>query len=63
MTKSIKLGDKVQDKISDFEGIVSAKCDYLHGTSQLGVTPVDLDKNGKKQDSAWFEEEGLKIID
>ena len=62
MTTSIKLGDKVKDKISDFSGIVSAKCTYLHESTMFGVTPAELDRDGNKRDIKWFEETGLDIL-
>ncbi len=33
----IKLGDKVKDKITGFEGIVIARIEYLNGCIQYGV--------------------------
>lgn len=34
---SIKLGDKVKDSITGFEGIVIARIEYLNGCIQFGV--------------------------
>lgn len=34
----IKLGDKVRSKVSGFLGTITAKCEYLHGTTTYAVT-------------------------
>lgn len=39
MNKKIKLGDKVKDKVSGFEGIATAKTIFLNGCLQIEVTP------------------------
>lgn len=35
----IKLGDKVRDKVSGYEGIATSKTEYLNGCFQIEVTP------------------------
>jgi len=39
MSKEIKLGDKVRDKVTGFEGIATAKTEFLNGCIQIEVTP------------------------
>lgn len=63
MTKPIELGDKVKDKISDFSGIVSTKATYLHESTRFGVTPTELDKDGNKRHTSWFDETAIEIIE
>lgn len=37
--KEIKLGIKARDKITGFEGIVTAKVEYINGCVQFCLTP------------------------
>ena len=59
---SIKLGDKVKDKISGFTGIVSCTCQYLYGCERAGVQPIKLDKEGKIQEAIYFDFPQLDVI-
>lgn len=34
-----KLGLKAKDKITGFEGIITARCEYLTGCNQYCLTP------------------------
>ena len=61
MSDSIKLGDKVQDKITGFIGIATARIEYLHGCVQIEVMPP-VDKDNKKPDAIWMDEPRLESI-
>lgn len=37
---SIKLGSRVRDRITGFEGIAVARVEYLTGCTQYGITPT-----------------------
>lgn len=54
----IKLGDKVKDTITDYEGTVIAKIIYLNGCVRYEVKAKGL-KDGKPIDSEWIDEEQL----
>lgn len=55
------LGDKVQDKISGFRGIVIARTEYLNGCARCGVQP-SVDKEGKLPSHEYFDEPQLKVL-
>ena len=55
------LGKKGEDKITGFKGIITAKCTYLYGCNQYGLTPT-VNKDGKTGDTCWFDEGRIKII-
>jgi hypothetical protein len=57
---TIKLGSKVRDKITGFEGIVTSHVRYLTGCDQHGVTPEA--KDGKIQESEYFDYKRLETI-
>lgn len=50
-----ELGEKVRDRLSGFEGVCTARAEYLYGVPRVEVTPVA--KSGDKSDEPrWFEE-------
>ena len=61
--QSIRLGAKVKDRISGFEGIASAKIEYLTGCTQIGVMPEGLTADGKTKEWSYFDWQRLEIVD
>lgn len=57
----IKLGLKVKDKVTGFEGVAVARIEYLNGCVQYGVKPK-VGKDGKIADIEYIDENQLKII-
>lgn len=57
-----QLGDKVKDKVTGYEGIVIARSEYLNGCIRYGVQRDKLTKEGKPQESEWFDEKQLAIV-
>ena len=56
----IQLGNKVKDKVSGIEGIVTGKCEYLNGCVQYCVTTkVGKDNKGA---SPWIDEGQLVVV-
>ncbi len=58
----MKLGDKVRDSISGFEGIAIAKSEYLHGCVSWQVEPTKLKDDGSTLKAEWFDEQRLTNI-
>lgn len=58
----IKLGDRVQDRISKFKGIVGAKSEYLNGCIRFLVEPEGLTSDGEPISSQWFDDVQLKLV-
>jgi hypothetical protein len=54
------LGHRVEDRVTGFKGIVSSVCFDLYGCIQATVNP-GIGKDGKPQDSHWFDVNRLKI--
>ena len=48
------LGKKAKDKITGYEGIITAKVSYLYGCDQYGINP-GVDKDGKLKDIIYFD--------
>lgn len=57
----IKLGDKVKDTITDFEGMAVARCVYLNGCVRIEVQPKGLNKDGKIVEAEWIDETQLVV--
>ncbi len=57
----IRLGQKVKDNITGFEGIATGKTEWLFGCSRYCVEPQEL-KDGKPVEAVWFDEQRLEII-
>ena len=59
----IKLGSKVRDTISGFEGIVTARHEYLNGCVRYSISATSLDENGKMFDEAWLDDQQVEVIE
>ena len=57
---SIKLGDRVVDRISGFKGIATARTEYLNGCISILIQSEDLDE-GKKKKGIWFDDVQLDV--
>lgn len=60
MTK-IKLGDRVKDKLTGFEGNVEAISKYLYGCTQVCVQP-EVDDKGNWIKHQWFDEPQIEKV-
>ena len=54
------LGKQARDKITGFEGILTARVTYLYGCDQYGISPKAID--GKLGDTLYFDEGRIEII-
>jgi hypothetical protein len=57
----IDLGDVARDLITGFEGVVIAKCNWLHGCTRYTLQPRDL-KDGMPVQSSTFDEPQLTLV-
>lgn len=56
----IKLGSKVRDVISGFEGVATGYVIYLTGCAQYLVAPRVTSEN--KIESTWFDSQRLETV-
>ena len=61
----VKLGSKVRDKITGFEGIAVSRCVYLNGCVSIGIeSPVIGEKDGEpKRRDIWFDEQRVEVLE
>lgn len=57
----MQLGAKAKDKITGFEGLVTAKCSYITGCDQYSIQPKC--KDGAFLEAKWFDENRLEQLD
>ena len=57
----IKLGQKVRDKITGFEGIATVRTEFLNGCIQYCIKPTQLEK-GKMLEGEYVDEEQIEIV-
>lgn len=59
---SIRLGTKVVDAVTGFEGVATARLEFLNGCVQYCVTPR-VDKKGKIQEGYYLDSAQLVVPD
>ena len=58
----IKLGNKVRDKVTGFEGIATARIEYINKCVQFCVKPK-VKEDGKMPDGEYIDVDELEIVD
>lgn len=56
------LGDRARDKITGFEGIVVAQCQFLNGCQRVMLQPK-ADADGKMCEGVYFDIEHVEVIE
>ena len=56
--RSMVIGDKVVDKVTDYRGTITARCEYLNGTKTYCV-----EAKHEKPGEYWFEESRLLSLE
>jgi len=62
MKTQISLGSKTKDNITGFEGIITARAEYLNGCVRFLVQPQKLNKDGEIIKSQWIDAGQLEIV-
>ena len=58
---SVRLGNRAKDSITGFEGIVTARSEYLYGCVRVLIEPRSLTGEGKPIEGAWFDEQRISL--
>lgn len=59
----IKLGSKVKDSLTSFEGIAVTRTEHLYGCIHIGIQPDRLDKEGKPLETQYFDEQRIELLE
>lgn len=57
----LNLGDKVEDILTGFSGIIICRCQWIHNCNTYGVKPTVL-KDGVPMDNQYFDEPQLVVV-
>ena len=57
----IKLGNKVRDKVTGYEGVATARVEYLNGCVQFCVKPR-VGSDGKMPDHEYIDVQQLEVV-
>ncbi len=58
----LELGQEAKDKITGFEGILTARYQYITGCDQYQISAQGLDKEGKLKEIFSFDEGRIEIL-
>jgi hypothetical protein len=58
----MKLGDKVKDIVTGFQGMATVYAQYLTGSDRVCVTP-EVDKDGNTRADQWFDVDRIEVIE
>lgn len=58
--KKFKLGDRVRDKITGYEGVVTSITFWLNGCVRLAVQATVL-KDGKPVEAEWIDDQQVEL--
>jgi hypothetical protein len=56
----IENGDRVKDRVTGFEGVVTGVGEYITGCRQCLVQPSARD--GKYEDGRWLDDDRLELL-
>lgn len=57
----IELGTQVRDKLTGFEGVATARVEYVTGVIKYEVQPR-VREDGKMPDVEWISSESLELV-
>ena len=57
----IKLGQKVQDKVTGFTGVATARIEYINGCVQYCVKPK-VGADGKMVEGEYLDQQQLEVL-
>jgi hypothetical protein len=58
----IRMGWRVRDSVTGYEGIVIGRTEWMYGCTRIGVQQAGLHE-GKPRDPEWFDEQRLHVIE
>ena len=58
---NFRLGDKLKDTVTGFQGIAISVSFWLNGCVQFALKPP-VDKDGKVQEADWVDQQQLELV-
>lgn len=56
----MNAGKPARDKVTGFQGVITARIEYLTGCAQYGIAPPA--KDGKVENTQYFDETRVEIL-
>ena len=56
------LESLVKDRITGLQGIILGRTEYATGCIQYGISPQEVNKDGKINNWEWFDETRLLLV-
>ena len=60
--QKVKLGDKVRDSITNYEGVCTSITNFLNGCRRIGIQGDKLDRNNLPVDVYVVDETTVEVI-
>jgi hypothetical protein len=58
----IELGQKAEDKVTNFYGVIVARAEHLHGPMKYLIQPPCVPGSNVIIKAEWFAEERIRIL-
>lgn len=58
----IELGQKAEDKVTNFYGVIVARAEHLHGTDKYLLQPPCTPGSNAILKAEWFDETRVRIL-
>ena len=58
----VSFGDRGRDIITGFVGVVTGRCEYISGCTQLLLSPM-VSGDGAHREPAWFDDQRIEVIE
>jgi hypothetical protein len=58
----VKIGSRVRDFLTGFEGVAFARTEYLTGCAQICIKPTELNKDGEIREGTWVDETRIEVL-
>ena len=58
----VKLGDRVRDVVTGYEGIASGISHFLNGCVSVGISAVAVASDGKIPSMEWLDEQRVAVV-
>ncbi len=59
----LKLGSKVIERFTGFQGVITARTEYLNGCIRYAVQSETLTDQSKFPEAEWIDHQQLKVIE
>lgn len=59
----LEFGDKVRDKVTEFEGIIVGKAQYSNGCNKYAVQGAKMKEDGRPSGWEWIDAQQVELVE